>query len=424
MTEETSQTPVFSLGLTYWPRRVGYHVWQNLDRSEVQEELTHIAALGCNTVRVCLTWEEFQPSANRVGTPAMRALEQILDAAQAAQLQVVALLFPVALGGVLHLPAWANGTNLIEELAGSGTVDQATVVRPPGGAPVFYDGSYHGNQARDLFSYGPVLNAQRHLAREVAGYFGAHPALWAWQLGEGLERIHRPSSADAVRKWLGTLAGAIHERHTGAQILGVTSAQGLTQRNGPRPEHLAEACTFVGVTAEPPEPPGEQRRHTSYAAFLHALTAGLAERPVIVTSFGMPGTADGASGFTSMPVYGRPQPSFIGDPEQQASFVEVALDRLRRAGAAGAWLASYADYLPGLWRLPPLDRAARERITGLVDPSGREKPAAEAVRRFAQTLQAAGGVASAPHYPVDPERYWRDPATAFAELWHEFNAQE
>src|SRR4051812_4025639 len=96
----------FSVGLTYWPRRTAFRWWQAFDRAETRDELAHIAALGCDTVRFCLRWEDFQPGQRRINSAALDALEQALDAAAEAGLRVVAALFPVAVGGALQLPAW------------------------------------------------------------------------------------------------------------------------------------------------------------------------------------------------------------------------------------------------------------------------------------------------------------------------------
>ncbi|KPV53039.1 hypothetical protein SE17_11950 [Kouleothrix aurantiaca] len=75
MPAETSP-PTFSIGVTYWPRRAGFLWWRAFDRGAVREELAHVAALGCDTVRFCLSWEEFQPSPQRVtGAQAAHVVE-------------------------------------------------------------------------------------------------------------------------------------------------------------------------------------------------------------------------------------------------------------------------------------------------------------------------------------------------------------
>jgi hypothetical protein len=412
----------FSLGITYWPRRVAHRWWRAFDRSETREELAHIAALGCDTVRFYLRWEDFQPQPQHLNSAAMQALEHALESADAAGLRVVAALFPAAIDGSLQVPAWANRTNIIGDLQRTARFGPVLVIRPTLQAPLLYEGAYHANQTRDMFDDATILDAQRYLVREVVGYFGSHPALWAWQPGEGLERVHKPGSAEAVHEWLAMIGEAIRAHDTDARILGVTSARGVAMRPGPRPEHLADTCDLIGVAADPPEAVQEQPLHTSYVAYLHALTAALARKPTLVTSLALPTAPDGRADWIADSAYGRPTRAYLGDADEQASFVGTALDQLRRAGAPGAWLANYADYPTELWRRPPLDRVTRARSLGVVDAEGHEKPAAAVLRAFAAARHTVADVA--PPLEVDPERYWRDPQRGFVELWHQFSSEE
>jgi hypothetical protein len=179
---------------------------------------------------------------------------------------------------------------------------------------------------------------------------------------------------------------------------------------------------LLGVAADPPESlAGERDSHSAYVAYLHALTAGLAGRPAFVTSMALPTAPDNRGGWIADTAYGRPTRAYIGDVEEQATFVGTTLERLRALGARGAWLASYADYSPERWRVPPFDRVTRARTAGIVDASGQEKPAAAVVRTFAAARHDV--LESAPSLEIDSERYWRDPQRGFMELWREFNTQ-
>jgi len=419
---ETHAEPM-SLGLTYWPRRTGHGWWRAFDRGETRDELAHVAALGCNTVRFCLRWEDFQPGPRRINSTALRALEHALDAAHDAGLRVVAALFPAAIGGALLVPGWANGVDLFDEMQSTARMVGPTIVlRPNSGPLLLYDGSYHPNQTRDLFSVESILDAQRYLIREVAGYFRSHPALTMWQLGEGLERIHKPSSTQAVAEWFAAMGEALREQDSRTSLLGITSARGLTLSTGPRPDNIVQSCERVGVAADPPERPiRRQPDHTAYVVYLHVLTTALAGRAVIVTSMGLPTAPNGQAGWINDTAYGKTLRAYKAEPEEQAAFVEATLDRLHRVGARGIWLASYADYPQPLWGIPPLDRAIRERTLGVVDAEGREKPAAGALRAFA--AQRPTVVNAMPPISVDPERYWREPKRSFEELWREFNSE-
>jgi hypothetical protein len=422
MTEQ--QNALFSVGLTYWPRRTAFGWWQAFDRGEVREELEHIAALGCDTVRLCLRWEDFQPGARRINSGALNALEYALDLAQQAGLRVVAALFPVALGGALQLPRWANGADPLDELRRAARlVGPALVLAAPDGPLLLYDDGYHRNQAGDLFTDTKALDAQRYLIGELAGYFGPHPALYAWQLGEGLERVNKPAPTGAVYDWYAATVETLRAHHAGARVLGMVSTLGLTSGVGPRPDQIAATCDLLGVAVSSPRPPvGAHPEQAAYEAFLQALTASLGRRPALVSGLGLPTAPDERPGWISDSSYGQAVRVYRGDAEQQAAFVADALDRLQRAGAPGVWLAAYADYPQPLWRMPPLDRAIRERTLGLVEGDGHEKPAAAALRRFAAERRPVADIA--PTIDVDPERYWRDPKQEFVELWREWSAEE
>ena len=116
------------------------------------------------------------------------------------------VLFPVTIAGALMLPGWANGVSLIEELA-EGDFDD--MLPTPNNVNVVCAANYRLNQAPDLFSYRPILRAQRYLIQELVGYFGTHPAISAWQLGEGLEYVHAPARTNTAQHWYASMADAV-----------------------------------------------------------------------------------------------------------------------------------------------------------------------------------------------------------------------
>ena len=292
----TTLNDAFSLGVTYWPRQAGPLFWQRYDRGAVRDELAHIAALGFDTVRLCLVWEDFQPGPTRINSRAMRSLEHALDVAHTVGLRVVLALFPVATLGQLQIPAWANGPDILGVLQRVHRRQSLLIVRPPGLVPVLSGGRYRPVQCGDLFSEPMIVEAQRYLVREVAGYFGDHPAVRVWQVGEGFERVHRPESDQAADRWLETIGEELRQVAPRAVCMGVVSPVGLKRRSGPRPEDVAKRCACAGVVVDPPETPIEnQMRHTNPAAYLHMLAAGLAERRMVVIGVGMPTTTEGES---------------------------------------------------------------------------------------------------------------------------------
>jgi hypothetical protein len=413
--------------VTYWPQRGGYRAWAALDRGAVREELAQIAALGCDTVRLCLRWEEFQPRPDRVGSPALRALEQALDIAQSNGLRVALALFAGAMGGAIQLPAWTTGIPLPHE-----DDDPQLAARfGPRLLPaepttsVLYNDIYHTTPVRDLYADRAQLEAQRYGVREIVGYFAQHPAAWAWQLGYEWERAYLPRSAAEGRDWLAALAE--HARAQGAKgILGAASPRSLVRRQSIRPDQLADVSDVLAVHTYPAEPLRPARPASpALPAFLHALTAALCEKPVLVASLGLPTAPDNQARYVADRAFGRVTRSYLADEEAQASFVEGALAQLYRDGATGVWLAAFADPPADEWRLPPFDRCQRERTVGVVRPDGSEKPAAAAVRTFADRLRAGslGTQGRPPTLDTDPERYWRDPQSELARLLREWEGE-
>jgi hypothetical protein len=420
----TTCNDAFSLGVTYWPRQAGPLFWQRYDRGAVRDELAHIAALGFDTVRLCLVWEDFQPGPTRINSRAMRSLEHALDTAHTAGLRVVLALFPVATLGQLQIPAWANGPDIIGALQRAHQRQSLLIVRPPGLVPVLTGRRYRPVQCGDLFSEPMIVEAQRYLVREVAGYFGDHPAVRIWQIGEGFERVHRPESDQAADRWFETIGEELRQVAPRAVCMGVVSPVGLKRRSGPRPEDVAKRCARAGIVVDPPETPIEnQIRHTNPAAYLHMLAAGLAERRMIVIGVGMPTTTEGESaGWFEDDLFGQTMILYRSTAGEQAEFINTALERLYHDGAAGVWLPAFADFPADRWPTPPLDRTRRYRTIGVIDTQGREKPAAAAVRDIARRFRDAA--TKRPQPPaVDAERYWSNPVRMFREWWQEFNSR-
>lgn len=95
--------------------------------------------------------------------------------------------------------------------------------------------------------------------------------------------------------------------------------------------------------------------------------------------------------------------------EDLAAYFEQVLPKLVEAGALGALVWCFADYVPALYDLPPCDEAWHERFFGLVRPDGSLKPHASVIQRFA----ASHPMVQSPRKPfsldVTPEEYYQDP---------------
>lgn len=419
----------FSLGVAYWPRRrtAAQQIlcsWAEADAGALRDELSHIAELGFDTVRLELRWAEAMPGP-RVSAAALRGLERALDRVADNGLRAAVALLGASLGGALHLPEWAVGYRLPSDVQRARRLGPPMVIVPADQPAILAGDRYRREPVRDLYSEPELLEAQRLLLNEAIGNLAAHPAVAFWLLGADMERARNPTRA---ADWWADLAGrasGLGAGTFGAQLSPVS----LRRRDTLRPTQIVAAGGRPLISAAP-LPPLELPRpwESGYIRFLHALAAGLLatelgrSEPVIVTEIGVPTEAAGATGSVSSETFGRPAQLTLAQEEQQATLVEEALITLYRDGAAGAWLAAYADIAPDLWRIPPADRSWWARSAGLVAPDGREKPAAAAVRSFAARLRA-GTLPTPdgpPALPLDPEQYWYDPGASFERLWKDW----
>jgi hypothetical protein len=425
-------TPTFSLGVGYWPRRRGVGAeqilcsWSEADAGALRDELAHIAELGCDTVRLELRWAEVMPS-TRVSAAALLGLERALDRAQDSGLRAVVSLLGGSLGGALHLPEWAVGYRLPSDPLRARRLGPPAMVVPDDQPAILAGDRYRREPPRDLYREPEILDAQRIMLNEAIGNLAQHPAAAAWLLAPDLERARRPASARAAADWWGELAN--RARGLGARAtLGQVSALGLGRGDCLRPGQIVAAGGRLVVSAAPLPPlPTGRPWDDGPALFLHALAAALLRvegdaSAVIVADLGAPTAAAGAGGAAPSESFGRPGSLTLAGEEQQASLVESALAALHRDGAGGVWLAAYADTPPSLWHVPPADRSWWARSAGLVAPDGREKPAAAALRAFATRLRAGDLPAPAgpPALPLDPERHWHNPAASFRTLWRQW----
>lgn len=420
----TTPSQPFMVGVTYWPRRSGYTWWERFDRIETGDELRHIADLGCSHVRIMLLWELFQSNPNRVDTRALDAFEQTLQIAADIGLGVIATLFPVTTGGALFLPRWASYPNPLDELehlSRYGAIEQGA-----GGGTLVYEYGYHRNEAPEVFQSPRIRAAQDVLISEVVGNFGAHPAMAYWQLGEGLEYVRLPDTSAPIYDWYAALSTRIGQV-SNVPVMAVLPARNFAAYNGPRPRSVLARSNVLGIATSPALPlpeANQQPLNPKATQFLYGLAASLAEAPLFMSGIGVASAPEGQTGWVEDVRFGRTTWSYLAHAEEQATLLGETLQTLHRDGARGAILSAYSDYTADQWGFAPLDRSVRERSLGLVDSTGREKPAAAVLRDVARSLRSAGVQPHRPALDVDPERYWRDPRAEIARLWQEFASEQ
>ena len=99
----------FRLGVNYWPARIAMGWWGDFDHSEVSADFSRMAASGFDSVRLFLTWEDFQPAPDRVDMGMLRRLVSVADLAGRAGIAIMPTLYTGHMSGVNWIPGWALG---------------------------------------------------------------------------------------------------------------------------------------------------------------------------------------------------------------------------------------------------------------------------------------------------------------------------
>jgi hypothetical protein len=93
-------------GVNYVPSAHWWYSWGDWDRESIRRDLADIAALEADHIRIQLLWPIFQPNATGVSAEAISRLEQLLDDADDAGLDVEVTVLDGQLSGFLFVPAF------------------------------------------------------------------------------------------------------------------------------------------------------------------------------------------------------------------------------------------------------------------------------------------------------------------------------
>jgi endo-1,4-beta-mannosidase len=395
----------FRLGVNYWPARTAMGWWTAFDPAEVAADFSRIAGCGFDSVRIFLTWEDFQPTPSRVDSTMLDRLVTTLDRARSAGLSVMPTLFTGHMSGVNWIPSWALG-----EGAGD---DRFRVVS---------GGRVAASRLANWYSDGSIVQAQSSLAREVAGALAGHPALWAWDLGNENSNCAVPPDKGSARDWLMRVTDSIRGADGGALVTLGLHMEDLEHDRNLGPREAAEVCDFLQMHGYPgyaswADGPTDER----VLPFLARLTRWLGGgADVLFAEFGVPTTERGRADRESAIAASGPA---LVEEQEAASYVDRALGALRDCGTTGALLWCYSDYAEAVWGLPPLDLAVHERSFGLWRADASPKPAVAVVEAFAKRVATTDAGASAPDagwIDIDATAFCRAPSTELRRLYRRY----
>lgn len=383
----------FSLGVNYWPRRSATAMWRTFDPGEIGADFGQIAALGLDTVRVFLRWDDFAPYADAIDQTMLERFEIVVAIASANGLRIMPTLFCGHMSGVNFLPAWS--------------LDRQ---RRRGRFRTIVGDTASPYAAGNIYA-GALLDAQVRFARAVGERLRAHPAIVAWDIGHAVGRVCEPSdtkvnsgdhstapaSEHEVAEWSRRLAGSLREA-SGLPVTAGTSSDVLTTDRSVRLGSLCAPFAFASMQGDTLTSAfARNRLDPEVVPFLALLTASFSYKPVLITGLGNPSCPPGKfSAFERFALPDEP-PLFSVSPDdtvfgtfpcltedETAVYCREVLERLHADGRLGAYWWCWSDYGENVSARPPFDEAPYERWFGIVRQDGSEKPVAAALAKFAR----------------------------------------
>jgi len=384
------KTP-FLLGVNYWPRRKAMYWWSQFDPAEVREEFAIIRDLGLQVVRIFLLWDDFQPDPASVDQNSLANLVTVVDIAQDNQLKLDITFFTGHMSGPNWAPRWMLAEREGYPSPYFGFVRQ--VISAGGIVP--------GGNYRNMFSDPQALSAERLLLRTVVTALKDHPAVWMWNLGNEPDLFAWPTDAAAGRVWVREMTALIKSIDPVHLVTVGTHADSITRDNGFRLDMVHRETDLPVMHSYPMYSKFSRGPlDPDFVPFTTALTAALAGKPALMEEFGGCTNLPGLDSETWVwQAYGQDRDQFMASELDFAGYIEQVLPNLVDAGATGAFLWCFADYIPELWQKPPCLESRHERHFGLIRPDGSIKPHAMVIKRFADTRPVVKPI---PHYALFP----------------------
>ncbi len=389
----------FRLGINYWPARTAMGWWSTFDTAEVSDDFVRVTRSGLDSIRIFLTWEDFQPALHTVSAEMLSRLVTVADLAADAGVALMPTLFTGHMSGANWIPPWALGPS---------DVDQRF--------RVVSGGSATRRGLRDWFADPEIAGAQALLARESATALAGHPALWAWDLGNENSNCVIPKSRTAGRDWLERITTAIRGADDTTAITIGLHMEDLEQDRHLGPAEAAAACDFLTMHGYPIYAPwAEGPTDEHLLGFLTEVTRWLGDgADVLFSEFGLPTFREGEQTTGT-------RGSMLVEERVAAAYTDRALRALHAAGATGAMLWCYSDYIPALWHDPPLDEASHERSFGLWRADGSPKPSVAAVASH-RGLEPVSATGDRPWIDIGPAEFYTDEGSHLPRLYRRYRA--
>lgn len=146
-------------GANFVPHKRWWYCWLDWDQQAIVDDLSGIAGLGLDHIRIQCLWPFFQPGINDVSGRALGNLHSLLDAADKTGLDVEVTVLDGWLSGLTFLPAWV--------------------------APLAHP---FGNQkAGNIFTSPDVIEGEKLLFRRIVETVGGHRRFLGFDLGNEID---------------------------------------------------------------------------------------------------------------------------------------------------------------------------------------------------------------------------------------------
>jgi len=164
-------------GANYVPRKGWWYCWQDWDQAAIIEDLKGIRDLGLDHIRMQCLWSLFQPGINYVSESTLERLHLLLDAADAADLDVEVTVLNGWMSGLQYMPSWV--------------------------LPVKVKSEGHPDKG-NVFIDREVIEAEKLLFQKLAKSVGQHRRFLGFDIGNELgvlQGISNPVTTPQADAW-------------------------------------------------------------------------------------------------------------------------------------------------------------------------------------------------------------------------------
>ncbi len=155
-------------GVNFVPRKRWWYCWLDWDRQAIADDLSGVAELGMDHIRIQCLWPYFQPGISNVSEHALVNLHLLLDAADKVGLDVEVTVLNGWMSGLCFIPPWV-----------------APLADP-----------WH-NKSGNMFTDPRVIDAEKLLFKKIAETVGGHRRFLGFDIGNELGVLMTPGSNPA-----------------------------------------------------------------------------------------------------------------------------------------------------------------------------------------------------------------------------------